>query len=91
MSESLISRTRHFEYNSPTGLVSNMASYIAELGDKFQSTGPIYMSGAGRWFGSVLRKSSLPKCPCAYDGFCGCICEGHECHRGMPNESACAA
>ena len=89
MSESLTNRTHHFQDRWLTVLVRRMAEYVVSLGDRYEETGQVYMDGYNEWHSSIVRKTKLPSCPCAYEGFCGCTCKGHECHRGLPNEASC--
>ena len=89
MSESLINRTQYFDNKNLSMLVRALVYQVSRLGDDHHQTGNTWLDANGVWHSSITSKSSLPRCPCAYEGFCGCTCKGHECHRGLPNEASC--
>ena len=89
MSESLTDRTQLFKNKNLSTLVKTLVDEVSRLGDDFIKLTNPWVDSSGVWRSAIIRKSSLPKCPCAYDGFCGCTCDSHECHRGLPDEASC--
>jgi hypothetical protein len=87
MSESLTDRIQYFKNKNLSILVRALVSEVSRLGDDFITLTSTWVDSSGVWRSAIIHKDKT--LPCTYEEPCECVCDDHECHRGLPDEASC--